>query len=361
NSQVSSFVSFDQFENVEALQDTQGLKSSADKETAEPSVENAETSTDYTVPATQEGTVSLRRDPPLRVQKDHPSEQVIGDINERVTRNSKTSVKELMGVSHYTCYTSLLEPNNAKEALKDECWILAMQEELEQLTRNDVWELVPEPSSGNVIRTKWIFKNKTDEFENVTRNKARLVAQGYTQTQGINFDETFAPVFRLESVRIFLSIACLMKFIVYQMDVKSAFLNGILHEEAYVKQPEGFKDPNNPNHVYRLKKTLYGLKQAPRAWYERLTMYLLEKGFKRGGIDQTFFALRTNEDLLAVQIYVDNIIFGSTSKKLVNPFVKLMSSEFQMSLVGELSYFLGLQVKQGKYGIFLHQANMQKI
>ncbi|CAA0811305.1 cysteine-rich RLK (RECEPTOR-like protein kinase) 8, partial [Striga hermonthica] len=287
-----------------------------------------------------------RRDPPLRVQKDHPSEQVIGDINDRVTRNSKTSVKELMGVSRYECYTSLIEPKNAKEALKDECWILAMQEELEQFTRNNVWELVPEPSSGNVIGTNWIFKNKTDEFGNVTSNNARLVSQGYTQTQGIDFDETFAPVARLESVRIFLSIACLIKFIIYQMDVNSAFLNGILHEESYVKQPEGFKDPKNPNHVYRLKKALYGLKQAPRAWYECLTMYLLEKGFKRGGVNQTFFALRTNVDLLAVQIYVDDIIFGSTSKKLVNHFVKLMSSEFEMSLVGELSYFLGLQVKQ---------------
>ncbi|CAA0811290.1 cysteine-rich RLK (RECEPTOR-like protein kinase) 8, partial [Striga hermonthica] len=325
------------------------------QEIVEPSVRDAETSTDYIVPATQEGSVLPRRDPPLRVQKDHPSEQVIGDINERVTRNSKTSVKELMGVSHYVCYTSLIEPKNAKEALKDECWIFAMQEELEQFTRNDVWELVAEPASGNVIGTKWIFKNKTDEFRNVTRNKTRLVSQGYTQTQGIDFDETFAPVARLESVRIFLSIACLMKFIVYQMDMKSAFLNRILHEEAYVKQPEGFKDPKNPNHVYRLKKALYGLKKAPRAWYERLTMYLLKKGFKRRGVDQTFFSLRTNEDLLDVKIYVDDIIFGSTSKKLVNLFVKLMSSEFEISLVGEISYFLGLQIKQGKDGIFLHQ------
>ncbi|CAA0807006.1 cysteine-rich RLK (RECEPTOR-like protein kinase) 8, partial [Striga hermonthica] len=348
------------FGNVETLQDTHDVKSSADKETVEPSVEDAETSTDYIIPATQEGSEPPRRDPPLRIQKDHPLEQVIGDINERVTRNSKTSVKELMGVSHYACYTSLIEPKNAKEALKDECWILAMQEELEQFTRNDVWELVPEPSSGNVIGTKCIFKNKTDEFGNVTQNKARLVAQGYTQTQGINFDETFAPVARLEYVRIFLSIACLMKFIVYQMDVKSAFLNGILHEEAYVKQLEGFKDPKIPNHVYRLKKALYGLKQAPRAWYERLTMYLLEKGFKRGGVDQTFYALRTNEDLLAVQIYVDDIIFGSTSKKLINHFIKLMSSEFEMNLVGELSYFIGLQVKQGKDGIFLHQGKYAK-
>ncbi|CAA0810869.1 cysteine-rich RLK (RECEPTOR-like protein kinase) 8, partial [Striga hermonthica] len=327
---------------------------------AKPSVGDAETSADYIVLVTQEGSVLPRRDPPLRVQKDHPSEHVIGDINERVTRNSKTSVKELMGVSHYACYTLLIEPKNAKEALKVECWILAMQGELEQFTRNDVWELVPEPSSRNVIGTKWIFKNKTDEFGNVTRNKARLVAQGYTQTQGIDFDETFAPIARLESVRIFLSIACLMKFIVYQMDMKSAFLNGILHEEAYVKQLQEFKYPKNPNHVYRLKKALYGLKQAPRAWYERLTMYLLEKGFKRGGVDQTFFALRTDEDLLVVQIYVDDIIFGSTSQKLVNHFVKMMSSEFEMGLVEELSYFLGLQVKQGKDGIFLHQCKYTK-
>jgi hypothetical protein len=143
-----------------------------------------------------------------------------------------------------------------------------MHDELHQFTRNEVWSLVPRPCDRNVIGTKWVFKNKSDEHGTVVRNKARLVAQGYTQVEGIDFDETFAPVARLESIRVLLAIACHLGFKLYQMDVKSAFLNGLLQEEVYVEQPKGFQDPSHPDHVYKLKKALYGLKQAPRAWYE---------------------------------------------------------------------------------------------
>jgi len=160
-----------------------------------------------------------------------------------------------------------------------------MHDELHQFTRNDVWTLFPRPAEQNIIGTKWIFKNKTDEHGTVVRNKAHLVAQGYTQIEGVDFDETFAPVARLESIRILLSIACHLDFKLYQMDVKSAFLNGVLQEEVYVEQPKGFQDPHHPHHVYKLKKALYGLKQAPRAWYECLTTYLLGKGFTRGQAD----------------------------------------------------------------------------
>ena len=147
---------------------------------------------------------------------------------------------------------------------------------MEQFKRNEVWELVPRPEGTNVIGTKWIFKNKTNEEGVITRNKARLVAQGYTQIEGVDFDETFAPVARLESIRLLLGIACILKFKLYQMDVKSAFLNGYLNEEVYVEQPKGFEDPTHPDHVYKLKKALYGLKQAPRTWYERLTEFLTQ-------------------------------------------------------------------------------------
>jgi hypothetical protein len=152
-----------------------------------------------------------------------------------------------------------------------------MNDELHQFTRNYVWTLVPRPAKHNIIGTMWIFKNKIDEHGTVVRNKARLVAQGYTQIEGIDFDETFAPVARLESIRILLSIACHLGFKLYQMDVKSAFLNGVLQKEVYVEQSKGFQDPHHPHHVYKMKKALYGLKQAPRAWYERLTTYLLAK------------------------------------------------------------------------------------
>ena len=160
-----------------------------------------------------------------------------------------------------------------------------------------------------MVGTKWIFKNKTDEEGNVTRNRARLVAQGYSQVEGIDIDETFAPVARLESIRLLLGISCLLKIKLFQMDVKSAFLNGVIQEEVFVSQPKGFEDSNFPDHVYKLKKALYGLKQAPRAWYERLTLFLIEKGFKRGSVDKTLFILVDEKDILIVQIYVDDIVF----------------------------------------------------
>lgn len=202
---------------------------------------------------------------------------------------------------------------NVTEALKDEYWIQSMQEDLEEFARNDVWNLVPRPIQVNVIGTKWIFKNKTDELGNITRNKARLVAQGYTQIEGIDFEETFVPVARLEPIRLLLGISCEMGFKLYQMDVKSVFLNGYLQKEVYVEQPKWFIDPHHPEHVYRLKKALYGFKQTPRAWSERLTKFLLANGYQRGGVDQTLFLLHSSSELCVVQIYVDDIIFGSTS------------------------------------------------
>ena len=151
-----------------------------------------------------------------------------------------------------------------------------MHEELHQFVRNDVWELVPRPNGVNVIGTKWTFKNKSDEHGTIIKNKSRLVTQGYTQVERVDFDETFAPVIRLESIRILLAIASHLNFKLYQMDVKSAFLNGMLQEEVYVEQPKGFVDPHRPDDVYKLKRALYVLKQASRAWYDGLTTYLTE-------------------------------------------------------------------------------------
>ncbi|RVW90629.1 Retrovirus-related Pol polyprotein from transposon RE2 [Vitis vinifera] len=191
---------------------------------------------------------------------------------------------------------------------------------------------MPRPKDVNVIGTKWIFKNKMDENGVIVRNKARLVAQGFKQIEGIDFDETFAPIARLESIQILLVVACVWKFKLLQMDVKSTFLNGILNEEVYVEQPKGFQDPRCPNHVYRLRKALYGLKQAPRAWHERLTSYLLKKGFMRVRVDQTLFIRRNDEVLLVAQIYVDDIVFGFTSSERALDFAKEMKSQFEMSM-----------------------------
>ena len=192
------------------------------------------------------------------------------------------------------------EPKKVEDALKDSDWVTAMQEELNEFERNKVWQLVPRPKNRSVVGTKWVFRNKTDSDGVVIRNKARLVAKGYSQQEGIDYDETFAHVARLESIRMFLVYAAHKKFKVFQMDVKSAFLNGELDEEVFVEQPPGFVDPRFPNHVYRLDKALYGLKQAPRAWYETLAQFLLESGFTRGTIDKTLFYINNGNDLLLV-------------------------------------------------------------
>ena len=191
-----------------------------------------------------------------------------------------------------------------------------MHEELHQFVRNDVWELVLRPNGVNVIGTKWIFKNKSDEHGTVVRNKSRLVAQGYTQVEGIDFDETFALVARLESIRILLAIASHLNFKLYQMDVKSAFLNGMLQEEVYVEHLKGFVDSHRLDDVYKLKRALYGLKQAPKAWYDRLTAYLIEHGFKRRFADTTLSIRKDKNYFVVAQIYVDDIIFGATNDSL---------------------------------------------
>ncbi|GJT38444.1 putative ribonuclease H-like domain-containing protein [Tanacetum coccineum] len=198
-------------------------------------------------------------------------------------------------------------------------------------------------------------KNKKDERGIVIRNKARLVAQGYTQEKGIDYDEVFAPIARIEAIRLFLAYASFKDFMVYQMDVKSVFLYGKIEEEVYVCQPPGFKDPYFPDKVYKVEKALYRLHQAPRAWYETLSTYMLDNGFQRGKFDKTLFIKRYKGDILLVQVYVDDIIFASTKKELCNAFEKLMHEKFQMSSMVELTFFLGLQVQQKKDGMFISQ------
>ncbi|GJT03314.1 retrovirus-related pol polyprotein from transposon TNT 1-94 [Tanacetum coccineum] len=206
------------------------------------------------------------------------------------------------------------------------------------------------------FKTEWIYKVKLDEYGDVLKNKARLVAKGYRQEEGIDFEESFAPVARIEAIRIFIANVASKNMTIYQMDVKTAFLNGELKEEVYVSQPEGFVDPDHPTHVYRLKKALYGLKQAPHAWYDTLSRFLLYNKFSKGVVDPTLFTQKTGKHILLVQIYVDDIIFASTDPKACDIFSKEMSSKFQMSMMGQMSFFLGLQVSQSPGGIFINQS-----
>ncbi|WVZ52837.1 LOW QUALITY PROTEIN: hypothetical protein U9M48_003856 [Paspalum notatum var. saurae] len=229
-----------------------------------------------------------------------------------------------------------------------------MHEELENFERNHVRDLVEPPPNRRPIGTKWVFKNKRGEDGMVVRNKARLVAHGFVE--GIDYEETFAPVAHLETIRILLAFAASKGFKLQQMDVKYAFPNGLIEEEVYVRQPPGFESARFPDRVYKLRKALYGPKQAPRAWYARLKSFLLKSGFVMGSVDKTLFLLSRGGDILIVQIYVDDIIFGGSSHALVSSFAKQMSREFEMSLMGELQFFLGLQIKQGLEGTFVHQA-----
>ncbi|GJR49045.1 putative ribonuclease H-like domain-containing protein [Tanacetum coccineum] len=270
--------------------------------------------------------------PTSRIHSIHPSTLILGDPKSAVQTRSKVT-----------------------KSSRAHAFVDAMQEELLQFKIQKVWILVDLPYGKKEIGTKWVYRNKKDERGVVVRNKARLVAQGHRQEEGIDYDEVFAPVARIEAIRIFLAFASYMGFIVYQMDVKSAFLYGKIDEEVYVSQPLGFIDPKYPKKVYKVVKALYGLHQAPRAWYATLSTFLLKNGYRRGTIDKTLFIKKDKHDIILVQVYVDDIIFGSTKKSWCDEFEALIKSRFQMSSMGELTFFLGLQVKQKEDGIFISQ------
>ncbi|GJR33789.1 putative ribonuclease H-like domain-containing protein [Tanacetum coccineum] len=312
-------------------------------------------------------TIDVPSTPTLRIHKIHPQSQIIGKSTAGVQTRRKLQdstsnqhqallsfIYKQNRTNHkdqqtclFACFLSQEEPKKVSQALADESWVEAMQEELLQFKLQEVWVLCDLPEGKRVIGTKWVFRNKRDERGTIIKNKARLVAQGYRQEEGVDYDEVFAPVARIEAIRLFLAFASFMGFIVYQMDVKSAFLYGNITEEVYVKQPPGFEDPAHPNKVYRVVKALYGLHQAPRAWYERLSTFLLKHGYRRGAIDKTLFIKKDRRDIMLVQVYVDDIIFGSTKSSMVKDFEDLMQKEFKMSSMGEL--------KQSNGGIFLSQ------
>ncbi|GJX98877.1 retrovirus-related pol polyprotein from transposon TNT 1-94 [Tanacetum coccineum] len=208
-----------------------------------------------------------------------------------------------------------IEPKNFKQPMTKPSWIDAIQEEIYEFQRLEVWELVPCPDKVLLIKLKWIYKVKTDKFGGVLKNKARLVAQGFKQEEGIDYEESFAPVTRIEAIRIF----------------------------------------DNPLHVYKLKKALYGLKQAPHTWYDILLSFLISQQLSKGAVDPTLFTRQAGNDLLLVQIYVNDIIFASTNIAMCNEFANQMTTKFKMSMMGQMSFFLGLQISQSHRVIFINQ------
>nr|GEW01679.1 putative ribonuclease H-like domain-containing protein [Tanacetum cinerariifolium] len=279
---------------------------------------------------------------------------VVGSIVSTAGQNSSNRNNPFSAAGPSNTTASL---THGKSSLKDASQLLDIHDmlEMEDITYSDHENVSAEADFNNLETSITVYRNKKDEKGIVVRNKARLVSQGHTQEEGIDYEEVFAPVARIEAIRLFLAYASFMGFMVYQIDVKSAFLYGTIKEEVYVCQPSWFEDPNHPEKVYKVVKALYGLHQAPRAWYETLANYLLENGFHKGKIDQTLFIKKEKGDILLVQIYVDDIIFGATNKDLCKSFEKLMKDKFQMSSIRELTFFLGLQVKQKKDRIFISQ------
>ncbi|KAI5352933.1 hypothetical protein L3X38_005825 [Prunus dulcis] len=251
------------------------------------------------------------------------------------------------------CNMSIIEPENFAEASKDKAWQKAMEAEMEMIEKNETWELVDRPSDKPVIGVKWVYKTKLNLDGSIQKHKARLVVKGYAQKPGIDFNETFALVARLDTIRTLIALAAQKGWKLYQLDVKSAFLNGVLKEEVYLDQPDGFVTTNYEDKVYKLKKALYGLK---RAWYEEINAYLVSCGYVRSISEATLYC-KTKEDsgTLIVSIYVDDIVYTGSSEELIDEFKTEMMRRYEMIDLGLLYHFLGMAVIQTESCIFINQ------
>jgi len=248
------------------------------------------------------------------------------------------------------------DPVTFEEASCDDNWVKAMDEEIQSIEKNNTWELTTLPGGKKPIGVKWVYKTKYKSNGEVDRYKARLVAKGYKQKPGIDYFEVFAPVARLDTVRMIISLAAQNSWKIFQMDVKSAFLNGVLEEEVYVEQPLGYVKKGFEDKVYRLRKALYGLKQAPRAWYTRIDSYFIEHGFQRCPYEPTLYVKSNKEGgIIIVCLYVDDLIFTSNNPALISEFREAMISHFEMTDLGLMSYFLGIEVTQTDGEIFISQ------
>lgn len=258
----------------------------------------------------------------------------------------------------YAClaeYKVPLEPRSVKSALADEGWYRAMQEEMNALYENQTWILVPRTNQMNVIGCKWVFKTKLAPDGSLDRLKARLVAKGFHQEEGVDFTETFSPVVKHATIRIVLSVAMMKNWPIHQLDVKNAFLHGVLNETMYMEQPPGFIHPQKSQCVCLLKRSLYGLRQAPRAWFDKFSNFLLENGFFCSTADPSLFVLHSGSDIVLLLLYVDDIILIGSSAQLLATLIKKLSLQFHMKDLGYLHYFLGIEAKRTSQDLFLCQ------
>ena len=247
------------------------------------------------------------------------------------------------------------DPTNFNEAIRHSQWKEAMDAEIRAIEKNHTWSLVSLPEGAKAIGVKWIYKTKFNELGEVDKLKARLVVKGYAQEYGIDYTEVFAPVARMDTVRMIIAVAAQRGWGIYQLDVKSAFLHGELMEDVFVEQPKGYEAAGKQHMVYKLHKALYGLKQAPRAWFSRIEAYFMKEGFESSTSEQTLFIKREGGKILIVSIYVDDLLFTGNDEGLLNEFKTSMKKEFDMTDLGKMRYFLGIEVVQKDDGIFICQ------
>ncbi|KAK9065217.1 hypothetical protein SSX86_016600 [Deinandra increscens subsp. villosa] len=253
-----------------------------------------------------------------------------------------------------------LDPKSFKTASKFPHWWTAMHKEMAVLKENNTWTLVDRPPNVNIVGSKWLFKTKLRADGSVERHKARLVAQGFSQVPGFDFDHTFSPVVKATTIRIVISLAVLNGWRLHQLDVNNAFLHDILNEQVYMEQPSGFIDSKYPDRVCLLHKALYGLKQAPRAWFQRLSAFLVKSGFSCSRADPSLFVFKQDTCILYLLVYVDDLILTGNQEAAINSFIQRLHDEFAIKDLGELSYFLGLEVTSHDSGIFLSQSKYAK-
>jgi len=228
------------------------------------------------------------------------------------------------------------------------------------IQKNKTWELVEKPQDRKVIGVKWVFRTKLNVDGSINKYKARLVVKGYAQIFGVDYSDTFAPVSRLDTIRLVLAVAAQRGWKVFQLDVKSAFLNGVLQEEIYVEQPEGFVMQGEEDKVYLLKKALYGLKQAPRAWYSRINDHLMSISFVKSLSESTLYVKHTGDNILIVSLYVDDLLVTGDDTRLVEQFKQEMMQAFEMTDLGLMTYFLGIEIKQSDNEVFISQKKYAK-
>jgi len=248
------------------------------------------------------------------------------------------------------------EPVSVEAALHDPKWIEAMDVEHQALLKNHTWQLVPRPKGKNIIGSKWVYKIKRKADGSIDRYKARLVAKGFKQRYGIDYEDTFSPVVKAATIRLILSIAVTNGWSLRQLDVQNAFLHGVLDEEVYMDQPPGYADKSFPDYVCKLKKALYGLKQAPRAWYARLCGKLISLGFKSSKADTSLFYYNKGNQIIFVLVYVDDIIVASSSADATKALLSDLQRDFALKDLGDLHYFLGIEVKRNSGGLVLSQS-----